>query len=363
MLKRFTPTYLSLALLAFSPLAQANTQLSEKKASTAVKTADNSAKEKKILNRLQKEYPTLKVKSVHYFPDVELYEIFTDTVFTPTFMDEEGLFMFNNGEVIDVKNKKNLTKREDIFTRDEKNLDREKKFLEKLKKEHPAFKFVDALYLPSVKLYELSHENPKVLVKTYANENLSYVFNNGALLDLKNKVNLSDVNVNKRVAPVVRDESFTSLPLDTAIKMTYGKSGVRAIAVFSDPRCPWCKKMDTDIMQNLKGVDLDVYYFMNPLNIRGHEDAPDIAKRVLCAPDKVKAWKEWMLLGQKPENDGEACAATLQKHLDIAISREFNSTPVILTDTGFILPSTLSSTKFANFLTDTKYINQPHLIK
>lgn len=363
MLKRLTPTYLALALLAFSPIAHANTQASDKQALVPAKTADNSAKEQQQLNKLQKEYPTLKVKSVHYFPDVALYEIFTDTVFTPTFMDEEGLFMFNNGEVIDVKNKKNLTKRDDIFSRDSKNIDREKKFLAKIKKEHPAFKFVDAQYLPTVKLYELTHENPKVSVKTYASEDLNYIFNNGALLDLKNKINLSDVNQSKRVAPVIRDGSFTSLPLDTAIKITYGKTGVRAIAVFSDPRCPWCKKMDTDIMQNLKGVDLDVYYFMNPLNIRGHEDAPDIAKRVLCASDKVKAWKEWMLLGKKPENDGEACAATLQKHLDIAISREFNSTPVILTDTGFILPSTLSSTKFADFLNDTKYINQPHLIK
>lgn len=362
MLKKSLLTIITATAIAFLGSGVAMAQGSSNNVTTASTTATHTAKEQAMLNKMKKEYPGLKIKDIYYHSGADLFELFSETVFTPTFMDSKGLFMFNNGEVIDILNKKNLTKR-DLLNRDIKQKDKEDAFLLKIKKEHPTFNFIDATYLPTINLFELRHQNNKVTALSYANPELSYLFNSGDLLDLKNKVNLSAVNVDKRQAPLIIADSFKTLPLDTAIKMTYGKTGVRAIAVFSDPRCPWCRKMDTDIMRNLKGVDLDIYYFMNPLNIRGHEDAPEIASKVLCADDKVKTWKEWMLLGKKPENDGKACEAIVKKHLAIAIERRYDSTPVILTDTGFVLPSTLSSQRFGDFLKDTRYINQPNLIK
>lgn len=348
--------------LLLSPLlasAQANGQEQLK----AVKTSEHTAKEKALLAQIQKELPSLKIKDVFYHPSIKQYELFSELVYTPTFMDPEMKYLLNNGEVIDIKNKDNLTKR-DIFKRDIKLQEKEKAFLNKLTRLYPSFnQFIDATYLPTVGLYELAHTNPQVAHKTYTNENIDFIFNSGDMLDLKSQQNLTLVNADKRIAPILKDKSFTDLPFETAIKMTYGKPGVRSLAIFSDPRCPWCKKMDTDIMRNLKDVDVDIYYFMNPLNVAGHEDAPEIGSKVLCSEDKVQAWKEWMLLGRKPQADGEPCMPIVQQHLDIAISRGYDSTPSILTDTGVLLPSTLSSHRFADFLKATEYANQPHLIR
>lgn len=361
MFNKILMTSLAGSALLLSPFL-ANAQTDTEKTPTVVKTSAHEAKEQAMLSRVQKELPALKIKDVFYHPSTDLYELFSELVYTPTFTDAKLTYLLNNGEVIDIKNKDNLTKR-DIFARDVKYREKEQAFLIKLKTQYPAFsQFIDATYLPTVDLYELRHTNPKVAHKTYTNENIDFIFNSGDLLDLKSQTNLTLINADKRIAPVLQDEAFKVLPLDTAIKMTYGKTGVRALAIFSDPRCPWCKKMDTDIMRNLKDVDVDIYYFMNPLNVAGHEDAPEIASKVLCSEDKVKAWKEWMLIGRKPQVDGTACMPIVQKHLDIAIAREYNSTPTILTDTGVLLPTTLSSHRFADFLKATEYANQPHLI-
>lgn len=268
-------------------------------------------------------------------------------------------------------------KPKDVIQKTETNkfANKEKAILDKIKKDNPKLPVTKATYLEDVKLFELSITG--VTTPTYTNEEFSFMFNNGDLIDPHKKINVTKARAtlanpqepsasvaphaqtspaNKTSPPTFSKVSdvFTSLPFDTAIKMTYGKTGQRAIAVFSDPRCPYCKRMDLDIMMNLKGVDLDVYYFMNPLDIKGHEDAPLIASKVLCADDKVKAWKEWMLLGKIPGNDGKACVPIVDKHLDIAIKRHYDATPTIITDTGFVLPSTLSSSNMASFLADTK---------
>lgn len=357
MLKRFLPTALSLAVLGAISLGTVQAQ-------TTNTTSEYAVKEKALLEDIQAKNKSLKISAVVYLPSVDLYELIIPSIQSPTFTDAKMSFLLTSSELVDMQSKVNLTKRVRKEIKDNPHKAKESAIIEKLKKIDSQLIFTKAVYLPSVKIFELSTDNPDKPY-TYVNEAATYLFTKGALLDLAKKENLSAKNAAMREPPVKQSKLFTDLPLDTAVKMTYGQTGKRAIAVFSDPKCPWCKKMDTDIMLKLKDVDVDIYYFMNPLNIPGHEDAPDIARRVLCAPDKVKAWKEWMLLGRKPENDGAACKAAADKHLKISIERGYDGTPVILTDTGFALESYLLSPRFKEFLEDTKYFNQPeyHNIK
>jgi thiol:disulfide interchange protein DsbC len=79
--------------------------------------------------------------------------------------------------------------------------------------------------------------------------------------------------------------AWSSLPFQWSITHTYGKPRAK-IAVFSDPRCPYCRRFEADLA---KIGDLTVHVF--PLAVLG-PDSVRIAKGVWCAPDRAKAWDD-----------------------------------------------------------------------
>ena len=55
--------------------------------------------------------------------------------------------------------------------------------------------------------------------------------------------------------------SFDSLPLDLAFKRVKG-TGARKLAIFSDPDCPYCRRLEAEI----KGLsDVTIYTFLMPI--------------------------------------------------------------------------------------------------
>ena len=86
---------------------------------------------------------------------------------------------------------------------------------------------------------------------------------------------------------------FSDLPFAQAIRKVNGK-GERKIAVFSDPNCGYCKRLE----EMLQSVDnLTIYVF--PLNIFS-ERSRTISRNIWCAPNPATAWNNWMLKGEKP---------------------------------------------------------------
>lgn len=79
--------------------------------------------------------------------------------------------------------------------------------------------------------------------------------------------------------------AWKSLPFQWAITRKYG-TGRDKIAVFSDPRCPYCRRFEADLA---KMGDLTAHIF--PLAVLG-PDSIRIAKGVWCAPDRAKAWDD-----------------------------------------------------------------------
>lgn len=63
----------------------------------------------------------------------------------------------------------------------------------------------------------------------------------GDLVDTKSHKNLTEA----RLAEINKID-FASLPVANAIKVVKG-NGARKIAVFSDPNCPYCKKLETTL--------------------------------------------------------------------------------------------------------------------
>ncbi|PRZ44854.1 thiol:disulfide interchange protein DsbC [Paraburkholderia fungorum] len=85
---------------------------------------------------------------------------------------------------------------------------------------------------------------------------------------------------------------ITQLDLKDAIK--FG-SGTRKLYVFSDPDCPYCRRLDPELSQ-LK--DVTIYLFPFPL-AQLHPNAPGIAEAVWCQKDRAAAWSEYQELARE----------------------------------------------------------------
>lgn len=214
-------------------------------------------------------------------------------------------------------------------------------FLKKINATYPKLGINDAIYLPTVQLYELHKKGDTRLI--YTNESMSYIITNNEVLDLKNKKNISKereaLNVNR---------FYAELPKEKSIPVKFG-NGSRGVAIFTDPDCPYCKTLDKEIHTNLKNQNITINYYMNPLNIPGHEMAAMEAKKIWCSPDKSKSWVDWMLNNKLPNNDGN-CVNPVDATKELATSVGFNVTPVIIFDNGYVVKGGISGKEFLEIL-------------
>lgn len=151
----------------------------------------------------------------------------------------------------------------------------------------------------------------------------------GPLVDTRLRLNITQ----QRLAELTAVK-FDSLPLDKAITLVKGK-GERHIAVFSDPECPYCKRLEKE----LAGMDnLTVHLFLMPL-AQLHPGAPALARDIWCSADPAASWRAYMLDGRKPEaapaKEGDKpCQDPIQAIAALADEMGISGTPAIILPTG-----------------------------
>ena len=133
----------------------------------------------------------------------------------------------------------------------------------------------------------------------------------GNLLDMKSGRNIT------------AERQFNALPLDLALKQVRG-SGKNVMVTFEDPNCGYCKKLAKDI-NTLK--DVTVYTFLLP--VLG-DDSYEKSKAIWCAPDRSKAWVDWMTAGKAPPAAPAKCdIAGLRQSAQLGARLRINGTPAI----------------------------------
>ncbi|HEY8353607.1 MAG TPA: DsbC family protein [Methylophilaceae bacterium] len=120
----------------------------------------------------------------------------------------------------------------------------------------------------------------------YTDEKFTFLIAEGRLIDTKTKRNVTS----ERLEDLTRVD-FSKLPLDKAIKVVRG-DGSRPLVVFSDPDCPFCKRLE---QKELAGItDITVYTFLYPLD-KLHPDAANKSRAIWCSADRAKSWMDWIL--------------------------------------------------------------------
>lgn len=160
----------------------------------------------------------------------------------------------------------------------------------------------------------------------------------GHLFDMKEKRDLTADRVEKaaRIA-------FGELPLADAIKTVRGK-GERVLAVFSDPDCPYCRRLEAELVK-LDNVTL--YTFPYPLEGL-HAEAKDKSIAVWCAANRSQAWAELMKSGKAPVS--RTCDHPIERNIQLGQRLGIQGTPTLLSADGRTLPGAAPKDRIEQWL-------------
>lgn len=155
----------------------------------------------------------------------------------------------------------------------------------------------------------------------YVNQNIDKLIV-GHVVDLATQ--FDETQARKDALSVV---SFAELPKAGAIKVVKG-DGSRVFAVFSDPDCPFCKRLEQSV-QSL--TNYTMYLYPSPLlrGVSAPGARPVVSQRIWCDSDKYRSWVDYVLAGKQPSSDGN-CANPMTENLNLVKELSISGTPTLI---------------------------------
>ena len=149
----------------------------------------------------------------------------------------------------------------------------------------------------------------------------------GQVYDTKSSRNLTRERLDD-----INKIKFSELPLELALKQVKG-NGKRVIAVFEDPNCGYCKRLRQGALKELDNVTIYTFLY----NILS-DDSFVKSKNVWCAPNRNKAWDDWMINGKVPPSAPASCEAPNDKVVALGRKLNITGTPAIFFSDGSRIP-------------------------
>lgn len=175
----------------------------------------------------------------------------------------------------------------------------------------------------------------------YTDDKASFILL-GSIVDMKTRENVSELRMRQ-----LNKVAFDTLPLDQAIKIVRG-NGSRRVAVFADPNCGYCKRFERDLL----GVsDITVYLFLYPIL------APDSmvkSKAIWCAPDRGKAWIDYMVRDLAVPADTTCATPQIDRNVEYGKGKRITGTPTIFFEDGERVPGAIGMADFEKKLAAAK---------
>ncbi|GAB3264192.1 DsbC family protein [Chitinimonas naiadis] len=206
-----------------------------------------------------------------------------------------------------------------------------------LQKKFPGRNVESVRVTPIKGLYEVVFPGRQII---YTDAKADYIVV-GDMVDVAARKSLTEA----RARELSRTD-FAKLPFDKAIKLVKG-TGTRKVAVFSDPDCPFCKKIEQETLSKLDNVT--IYTFLYPL-AELHPDAARKSALIWCSADKQKAWDSWMLEGKLPVGD-DKCATPIADIQTLAAGLGISGTPAMVFESGEIVSGAIALKDFEAYLT------------
>jgi thiol:disulfide interchange protein DsbC len=152
----------------------------------------------------------------------------------------------------------------------------------------------------------------------YTDEEANHLLE-GRIFDTQAKADLTQA---RRVA-LSSTVDFSKLPLTDAFVWKSG-TGARRLAVFSDPNCGYCKRLEVEL-RKLKNVS--IYTFLLP--VLG-ADSVEKSQQIWCAKDKTETWLAWMLNAKVPPTAPKCDTSAIDRNRSLAAKHMMDGTPALV---------------------------------
>lgn len=161
---------------------------------------------------------------------------------------------------------------------------------------------------------------------------------------------LYDMNAQRDLTAERKDTlariDFSALPLSDAIDEVRG-DGSRALAIFSDPDCPYCRQLEV----GLEGLtDVTIHRFLMPIASL-HPQARAKAIAVWCAGNRLIAWQALMARDEVPAS--AECEHPVDRNVALAEQLGVNGTPTLVAADGRVLARVASAEEIDAWLSRT----------
>jgi thiol:disulfide interchange protein DsbC len=160
----------------------------------------------------------------------------------------------------------------------------------------------------------------------------------GHLFELDTQKDLTE----QRLSDVTRLDP-KELPLGDAFDVKHG-NGKREAYLFEDPDCPYCKKLEEQLLQV---SDVTLHIFLYPLTSI-HPHAFVHARNIWCAKDRRKAWSDKMLKDIDPPS--AECANPIDRNIALGKKLHIEGTPAMIFADGRFHEGTLEADELEHFL-------------
>ncbi len=206
-------------------------------------------------------------------------------------------------------------------------------------------KLIEQQY-PDIKIQSIKKTNFNDLYEVYlgnqiiyTDQSFKFLIIEGQLVDPKSKKNITA----ERLADLQKI-AFENLPLDLAIKI---KKGIpqKKVAVFSDIDCPFCRKLEKEVLMKLDNVE--IYTFIFPLAI--HPEAEQKSLKIWCSDDPAANWVNFMKTADLPDNNGD-CVSPIDEIQNFAKKYGIQSTPTIIFEDGKRVSGAIPKDEFKSLL-------------
>lgn len=137
---------------------------------------------------------------------------------------------------------------------------------------------------------------------------------------------------------------FSELPLKDAIKTVHGK-GERIVAVFSDPDCPYCRKLENELP---KLNNVTIYTFLMPLDGL-HPEASRKAKAIWCSSNKSQSMEGYMIHDKTPDMT-KTCDNPIERNVQLGQKLGINGTPTLISSDGRVMPGMAAADQLEKFI-------------
>lgn len=208
-----------------------------------------------------------------------------------------------------------------------------KALTEKLHQKFKSTEFGDIKATPFAGIYEVD-----------MGRNIGYTDSNGEIFMFGHLFNMTtQEDLTQKRADELTKIDFSKLPLKDAIKVVKG-TGAHKFAVFSDPDCPFCKRLE----ENLGGIaNYTEYVFLFPLDGL-HPGSSVKAESVWCSKDRASAWTKIMTKNISPET--KSCDNPIERNAKLGASFSIQGTPTLISETGKVAPGAIDGPLLINFL-------------